>query len=171
MSAEDGKAASVMLCGQGKCERGFFFLQIQNESATTLPLRLVMGKDYNCGYDSCVYFKFFNPDGSEGFNGAIPDDETTANFTLGQAIQTDKITFDFDNEWLLKVVVYWKDKDDVMRKSYGFAYLRVNVVEKTYEFLSCGDPLTAWRVPLKEGCEVHYSTGFRSAKCGDKCGG
>jgi hypothetical protein len=169
LSAERGGAATVVLCGFGKCSRGLLFVQIQNTSATTAPIELKMDEKYKCGRDACVKFQWFHPDGRQGYSGSIPDGQDTARFKLGDVIASPEVMPDHDDEWLIKVVVWFKDNDGEIRKKYGFGFLRVNVVAKDYEFLSCGDPSTAWRVELKENCEVDYSTGFRSAICGHQC--
>jgi hypothetical protein len=169
MSAERGNAATVVLCGFGECRRGLLFAQMQSGSAATAPIELKLGKKFKCGRDACVKFQVFNPDGRQGYSGSIPDGEDTARFTLGDVIEASEVGPEHENEWLFKVVIWFKDSDGEIRKAYGFSFIRVNVVDKTYEMLSCGDPETAWRVPLKENCEAHYSTGFRSAECGKKC--
>lgn len=169
MSASEGGAATVVLCGMGECRRGMLFVQKQIGSATTAPIELKLVKRIGCDRDACVRFQVFNPDGSQGFSGSIPNDEEAARFTLGDVIQSDEIRLTHDNEWLFKVVVFFKDSDGVERRTYGFAFIRVNAVSEEYEMLSCGDPETAWRVELKKDCEVHYSSGFRSAQCGHGC--
>jgi len=171
MSAEEGREASVTLCGLGEgCHKGMLFKQIQSGSVASGIIELKMPK-FDCDFESCVRFQVFMPDGSQGYSGGIRKGETSASFLLSDVLQHETVLYpDHDEEYALKVKAWYKYKDsdgDVRRDSMlSRAFIRINPVHEAYQFMGCDDPMAAWGVNLSKKEKAQYSSRFRGAKCG-----
>ena len=168
MSALDGNVASVVLCGLGEgCRKGMLFTQAPEGSSAVRTIELKV-PPAQCERDHCIKFQFFNPDGTEGYSGSIERGKTNTTFLLKDIVKSDTLRLDHDAEWLVKVKVWFKDGDvDVERTMMGWAFLRVNVISPEYEFLSCEDPEAGWDLEHAPGCDIYFSSRFRSSICGD----
>lgn len=169
MSAMDGNAATVILCGLGeKCRKGMLFTQKRAGTLLKDEIRLVTGV-LDCDLDSCVRFQLWRLDGSQGFSGAIPKGESEAKFTLAQVVgdEQEELLPIHNGEYLIKVKFIFKDADGNEMSTFGFGFIRVNVLNASYQAMGCDDPAVAWSVSPLEGCDVQHSTRYRTALCGE----
>lgn len=169
-SALEADDPTLVLCSEGRCQSGYLFFRRTAGVGTDTEIVLNLGaKGLKCKKDSCVRFQVFNPDGSQGYSGSIPQGEDEAIFTLGDVIGSDEVRLTDDHEWLIKAVIHYLDPSHNEREALAFGYIRLTVQAAGYQRLACGDPDIAWRVKLQRNCEAHYSTGMRGGACGGGC--
>lgn len=167
MAAERGNAATVVLCGLGEgCRKGMLFKQLNVGLGIGGTVTLKVPHKLNCDRDTCVRYQVFLPTGQHGIGGGIPKGESEVKLKLSDIVQSEVVTPEMDDEWIIKIKIWFKDQDDQERSLFGWAFIRINVVSQEYEFLGCDDPAKAWDVKLGKECSAQYTTGFRSALCG-----
>lgn len=166
MGAREGNVASVLLCDDS-CHKGYLFYQLGEGRPAHQSFDLVMPEDLDCDRDNCVRFSVFFQ-GEQVYEGGIPEGKSRAQIALVDLLNHGDIRTSDDGEYLIKVKAFFEGPDGTEYSSFGWAFLRLNVIDPDYEFMGCDDPARAWKV--KHGdCRLEYSTRFRTAICG--CGG
>lgn len=150
-------------------QKGYLFIQ---KRAGTLPddALVVLVPKLNCKRAACARFQFFRKDGTPGFSGSIPAGSETLSFKLSDLVgHTTAVDATDEGEYSALSQLYYVGNDGQEYSTLMNGFIRLNILSKTYEPLSCGDPNTAFRLGVNATCEADFSTAGRSAVCGAGC--
>lgn len=169
MSAEAGGDASVIFCGpDAKCHQHYVYVQLRATASPTDLIRLHV-PGVNCSRVECVRWQIIDPSGSFGAGGGIKRGQTEADITIGQVIgSSSPIGAGADNEWRIKVDVYYNDSAGAEHLVTQHGLIRIEVLDAAYVPIGCNDPNVAWEAPLDGAgkCKGQWTTQLRTALCG-----
>lgn len=170
LNAEEGKDITAIFegCGEG-ARNGYLFCRIAEGTQPSRSISLHFPQ-VKCKRDSCIEFQFMSLDGSLGYGGGILNGETSVDIPISKIIDDENEIKDIhDGEYRVLIKLWWMNKQDeefVMRTSGIF---RLFVVSDGYSELVCNDPEKGWGAKITKKCFAQFSTGFRTALCGE-CG-
>lgn len=171
VNAQEGRDVTAILsgCGEGTHDGYLFCRQVEGIQPRT-EIRMVFPK-VTCDRQSCVEFQFFNLDGSPGYGAAVPRGDSSVDVPLVRilghenALDPDRD----DGEYQFAAKVYYKGSDGIERQMRADGLLRLWIVSPEYQSLFCNDPERGWETKVNSKCTAEFSTGYRSALCGE-CG-
>jgi hypothetical protein len=172
MSAEEaGDLTAVMEgCSQG-VQDGYLFCRVYQMTDPVGSITIHLPK-VDCDRDSCFDFLFLDKDGNDAFQVGVPKGQKSFSVSIAQILgSTEPYLSSQTGTYRVLVRGLWKDKDGyqhMMRTEGVFSLL---VLPTGYTRLACDDPDTGWAHSVRPGCEVEYSTAFRTRACGDGCKG
>ncbi len=167
LSADKGNDYSMVLSGYGtKSSRGYLFVQAAEGSLTNQFITLTFPATA-CDREACVRYQFFRKDASPGFAGAVKKGISQGFVTLSQVIGHDGPLLPADEgEYSIVSQVYFTGPDGKEYSMFGEGFVRLNVRNKAFVPIACGDPNVAWRSSLDKDCIANFTTVYRSVLCG-----
>jgi len=169
MTAYEAGDLSAVLegCNQG-VRNGYLFCRMPEGADQSTIITLHFPK-VSCKRTNCIEYQVVMPSGELGHGLGIGAGETKNSVRLSQITgKSGPISKDHAGEYRLLVKVWFLVEDEEM-STRADAVLRLFVVDRKYQGLVCNDPETGWRSDLSRSCSVEYSTGYRTAVCGDGC--
>lgn len=170
VSAADGNDYTVIMSGYGtKSQKGYLFVQLKDTASIDLPVTLYF-PPIQCDRESCIEYRFFRLDGSDGVTGGIPKGKESIEIPLNQILGHEgQANPNDDGEYGLSTRVYFKLADGRETSIKGNGFIRVNILGQDYHAIGCNDPNVAWHLKLSKNCEAQFTTRYRTALCGTDC--
>lgn len=164
MSAVEGrdKTALIESCGT-QLIVGFTYCRVTEGSSANKSIVLV-APITNCSKDSCVFYKFFSPNGEIIFGGSFPKNSNKIQVKWSDLVKRETFSAGDRGYWGMIYEIYWNDSEGREMVTMSEGELRLRVVKEGYKPLHevKDDPNFTWFYNDQSGVEVKMTTGARA---------